>query len=359
MKILLYGDYSSLHKNLADGLRECGHLVSVASNINSLLGEKFEITFSSVHSGLVGEIEAKIVRPFLFAGGAEEYDVVQFINPLAISPRAPIVVRTIYNKLIARSAKSYLLCAGDDFYYIKYGVPSLKYSPLREAMRFDAGDPLIWMSRAAIKWNQELARRVDGLIPVAYDYAIGYRRAGVKNVHRVVPLPVNIDKIDPVSLAVVGNRKLRIFHGFNRYGFKGTRHIEKAFSYLNSKYSHDVECVITKPLPLNEYLRATSNFDVCVDQVLSYSYGMSAAFALARGQIVISGAEPESLKEMQLESSPVLNAEPDWSSVVKQIEALLDKRSEISELKFKSRQYAERVHSHVKVAETYARIWSN
>ena len=150
-----------------------------------------------------------------------------------------------------------------------------------------------------------------------------------------------------------------VFHGLSRYGFKGTRHVESAYLSLAKKYPNDLELVIDGQLPLTEYLRLMRRTNVVIDQVHTHSLGMNGVYALAMGKVVIGGAEPESLSSLGIDSSPVLNVTPDKESIIRTVEYLLDNRASIPEMGFNSRNFVEKYHCHIKVAEQYVSTWKS
>lgn len=171
-----------------------------------------------------------------------------------------------------------------------------------------------------------------------------------------IPIPINTNKIECKENTI--SKKITVFHGLNRFGFKGTRHVEEAFDFLSKKNSNDLELIIDGKMPLNEYLKVMQRTNVVIDQMYSHSLGVNGVYALAMGKIVMGGAEPESLKSLGVESSPVINLKPNAQSIIDEVEKLLAKPNNIQELGFKSRQFAEQVHGHTKVAQQYIETWS-
>jgi hypothetical protein len=98
--------------------------------------------------------------------------------------------------------------------------------------------------------------------------------------------------------------------------------------------------------------------NVVIDQMYSHSLGVNGVYALAMGKVVMGGAEPESLISLGVESSPVINLEPSAQSIIHQVESLLERKQEIQQIGYESRQFAEGVHGHTKVAQQYIETWS-
>jgi hypothetical protein len=355
MKILLVGEYSSLHKNLKDGLLELGHEVTIAADSCGWMDIKADIDFSSNKKGLMGKIESFIFKPLKALPSLKGFDVVQFICPLILHPRTLTLVKYFFRKLISNNRRSFLLAAGDDSYFATCGIYQMSYSPWEDAELYDGFTPDVWRNKRVIAWNEELVELVDGIIPIMYDYACGYREKKVRNLLPTIPLPMNLKKIQYKENRI--NKKVVFFHGLNRYGFKGTHYIEEAFEFMRNKYPNDVECIIKGQLPLEKYLKLISTVNISIDQTSSYSYGMNAIYALSMGHVVMSGCEQECLQEFGISESPVLNIRPLTKDVIEKMEYVLDNRKEISEWGLRSRLYAETLHDHVKVAKRYLDAW--
>ena len=356
MKILLYGDYSSLHFHLRTGLRAIGHDTKIASDSSGILDLRPDVFFNDQVATMYKRIKAKTIEPMLWSRKTNGIDVVQFINPLAISPRVLPAIKYVYKNLFRASNKRFLLSTGNDAVYITKGINQLKYSPIPDSIKHDGNGCLIWLKKNNIEWNYILAKSCDGIIPTSYDYACGYRVEQFSNLKRTIPLPFDISSVEIIP-EKRGNRKLKVFHGISRPGFKGTKYILDAFNYLKISYPNDVECITVSNVPLKEYLTIMRECDICVDQALSYGYGMNAIYALAQGLTVLSGAEPETLDDIGIKDCPIINITPNAQQIIETIESLIQSRSSFGERRFKNRMYVEKHHDCVNVALKYLEAW--
>lgn len=353
MKIILVGEFSGFFKNLRDGLQELGHDAIIAASRDGYKKIDVDVDLGSDLIFPFGKLASR-VKPLSFLRQMSGYDVVQFVNPYIFGARYSFN-NAILRKLCNCNDKAFLSAAGSDSFFWRVGRQHLKYGPFEETLKYDYKKKRHFLeSDAAYNWNSELAGMVNGVIPVMHEYAVSY--AHVKTVRRAIPLPMNVHKI-PFS-ENAPSKKLVIFHGLTRYGFKGTRYVEAAFDELRKRYPNDLELIIDGRMPLHRYLDVMARANVVVDQVLSYSCGMNALYALAMGKVVLGGAEKESLELFGLSKSPVINIRPDEKSIIAQVEALLDKRSSIADIGLESRSFVEAVHGHVGVAQQYIDQWS-
>ena len=349
MKILLLGEYSALHQNLKEGLQELGHEAVVASNRDGFKRISVDISLDSELPSIFGKLERKL-KPLLSLNKMKGFDVAQLMNPFIFHPKY-FPSRFFYQKIKDHNNKFFMLAAGGDAYFLRYARQKLEYSPPDELIKGYQS----YKSQSDLDFNQWIIEKVSGVIPIMYEYEVGY--ASVPNRLPTIPIPINIDKIPYEENKV--RKKLVVFHGLNRYEFKGTRHVEEAFEVLARKYPNDLELVIDGKMPLNDYLAVMRRTNVVIDQTYSYSCGMNAIYALAMGKVVLGGAEPESLISLGVDSTPVINLKPNAQSIIEKIEQLLEKRNQFEQLGYESRKFAEEVHDYKKIAQQYIDTWSS
>jgi glycosyltransferase involved in cell wall biosynthesis len=353
MKILLLGEFSALHKNLKEGLIELGHEAIVAASGDGFKKVPVDISFDTNLRGIFGKVHHRLNR-LVKLQSMKGYEVVQLISPFVFDisyfPKDYFI-----NSLVKSNQKLFLLGAGSDAYFWRYGRKSLKYGPFDDFLRFDLKKNSHHMETdESFAYNKKILNLSRGVIPIMYEYEISYELEKEKLLN-TIPIPINTDKIEYKENMI--GKKITVFHGLTRYGFKGTRHVEEAFDYLSKKYPNDLELIIDGKMPLNEYLDVMKRTNVVIDQMYSHSLGVNGVYALAMGKVVMGGAEPESLKSLGVESSPVINLKPNAQSIIDEVEKLLEKRSKIQDLGLKSRRFAEQVHGHIKVAQQYIDTW--
>ncbi|SEM88720.1 Glycosyltransferase involved in cell wall bisynthesis [Paenisporosarcina quisquiliarum] len=351
MRILLLGEFSGLHKNLKEGLVELGHDVTFASAGDGIKNIQGDIDISLPKGNLFNK-SAGILRLKKVFNSLKDYDVVQFINPY-ITHR---VAAFYYKDIFVNNNKIFSLAAGDDTAFSKFILSSgmSKYSPFTKDEIKSKSLPFINPFDKYIHYR--FTSKLDGIIPIMWEYAEAYRvsRMSPKTL-KTIPLPLNLNKIDYEPNII--KEKLVFYHAANRKGFKGSEYIIKAMEIFSKKYPDEVEMINAEFLPLNEYLEILTKTNVIIDQCRSYSYGMNALYAMAKGKVVMSGSEPEALNELNVKESPVINIVPDVEQILKQFEILLERKSEIKTLGENSRKYVEAIHDHKYIAQKFVDEW--
>lgn len=351
MKILLLGEYSALHKNLKEGLQVLGHDVTTVASSDGFKKIQADISLDPRMPSIFGKVE-RTLRHLRALNWIKNFDVVQVINPFIFRPFG--FLNEFYRIIKNNNGKLYFLAAGDDSYYWRYGRKVLRYGPFDDALKYDLKTARsIFECDRIFKINKEIIENSDGVIPVMYEYEVSYKDSHKKK--NTIALPVNAANIRYKNNIATG--KLVVFHGLNRYGFKGTRHVEEAFDVLRKKYPNDLELVIEGNMPLNKYLSLMNRSNIVIDQTSSYSMGMNGIYAMAMGKVVMGGAEPESLVSLGVEESPAINILPNYKSIVQEIEYLLDRGNDIQRIGFKSRLFVENFHDNVKIASKYLSAW--
>lgn len=353
LRVLLLGEYSGVHSCLRDGLRQLSVDADVASDGDAWKGFPRDLDFASAFGprSLFGRV-IKNVKPFTYLPQVRRYDLVQFVSPMILTPQ--LGVNTLFVELALRNAKrSFMLAAGDDAFYY-HASKSFRYRPLDDYRAIDlAGGKTPWQKPGLIRLNQRVVDRVEGILPVAYDYWVGY--SNNPKCHPVIPMPVDTSRY-PYGPNNIQSR-IVFYHGINRPGFKGSKYILEAFDRMRTEHAADAEFIVADRVPVNEYLDVLRGVNVLVDQSLSYSYGMNAIIAMAMGRIVMSGAEPETLATYGGSHCPVINITPDATAICERIRWIIENREAIPALGLASRKFVEDTHSHTRVAGEFLRAW--
>ena len=355
MKVLLLGEFSALHKNLKEGLVELGHEVTIASNGDGWKSIEGDINLGSNKKGWFGKIE-KVINLIKTIPKLKNYDVVQFVAP-ALFPRVLGINRFMVKQVLKHNKKVFLVGAGatpQNSFIADFFEKNFKYPQLYHEIK--KSNPQMWsQTEKGRKYNQWILDNLNGLIPIMYEYAQGYRDIGYSKLCPTIPIPMNIDKIQYQENLI--EEKLVIFHGLNQEGVKGTPLIREAMERLQNNYPNEVECVIDGKMPLETYLEFLKRVNVVIDQTYSVSVGVNGVYNLAMGKVVVGGGEPEFLQEYGLDSSPLIPIQPNVDDIYNQLESLLERKNELSEIGKASRKFAEEVHDYKKVAQQYINVW--
>ena len=218
MKVLLLGEFSSLHRYLKEGLQELGEIdVKLFANGDSWkqIGGADGNLFDS-RGGAIGRIKTcedalKKARSF------KDYDVVQMINPQT----CPQFVNSKICKALSSKNKCFsLVAAGDDLALVTaYKEGKLDYYMMdHEKAPLRYYDDSTFRGKAKIKAEKKIVSCADVIIPSLYEYTLGYE--GNDRLSKVIPFPINTDNIRYQENTV--KQKVVFFHGLNRELAKGT-----------------------------------------------------------------------------------------------------------------------------------------
>lgn len=357
MKILLLGEFSSLHSNIQEGLQAIGHEVVLASAGDGYRNVSRDIDLSKKENLGIFKNAEQLLRILSSTKNFKDFDVVQLMSPIVFPIKFGINEKII-NKLKENNDKLFLLGAGasmQNTIIANFFQNDYKYPDFYKYIKSEQLKQLWSQTEKGRLYNDWLHNKIEGYIPIMYEYAQGYRNVKHKKLRQTIPIPVNLDKIN-----YVGNRiknKIVIFHAISRAD-KGTHLISEALEKIQAKYPNDVEVLLRGNLPLNEYLKLLDKTNVVIDQTFAVSYGVNAIYNLAKGKIVMGGGEDECLKEFGVIESPLIPILPDVNDIVIQLEALIAEKNIFEQKGFESRQFAEKMHDSKKVAQQYIETWN-
>jgi glycosyltransferase involved in cell wall biosynthesis len=284
-----------------------------------------------------------------------DFDVVQLLNPFFF----PVYFgynEKLISRIIKQNDKTFLTSAGCDSFVYKSFQKS-DYSPCNSCKVLDLKSKKCRYEKNIYqKSNNKIADMVNGIIPVLYEYTEAYRNH--PKYIKTIPLPINTDKNEFMENIVV-NKKLIIFHGINRIGFKGTEIIKEALSKIKEKYPNDVDIIIDGKMPLAKYLNIMKKTNIIIDQCYSYSYGMNALYGMALGKVVLSGNKKSHYKDTNIIENPIINIKPSVSDIYKKLLMLVENKSLVAEIGYRSRKFVEYFHNYKKIASDYIDVWNH
>lgn len=379
MRILLVGEYSRLHNTLKDGLLHLGHEVLLIGTGDGF--KKFPVDID--HSSKI--FSKPFFRPFVKSiefltsinliqlehgwrfysalRKLRDFDVIQLVNENSIRTHPPLEI-WLLKKLMKQNGKLYLLSCGTDYLSVRYAYdkkyrysilsPLFDNSELRKNYRFI----LKYLRKPYLKLHQFLFRHIHGVIASDIDYHLPLE--GNPKYVGLIPNPIHIDSLSYEPLRL--NGKIRIFHGVNSMNYlkKGNRFFDEALSIIQKKYAEKIEVISTRDLPYSEYIKAYDQCHILLDQVYAYDQGYNALEAMAKGKVVFTGAEQEWLDHYGLEKNAVaINALPDVSSIVNNLETLIQNPEIIIRISENARAFIKKEHDHIDCAQKYLRAWQN
>jgi len=368
MRILLLGEYSNVHHTLASGLRELGHEVTVASNGDGWKNYPRNIDLRREKLGFIGGMQflSKIGRHLAHFS---DYDVVQLINPVFIDYKAPCNY-LLFKYLRHRNRKIVLGAFGMDYYYVKacLDFKTFRYSDfnLGDKERFSEENKMFkrdWLNGEKGKANRAIAKRCDAIVAGLYEYYVSYHaHCPEREKLNFIPFPIVL----PEENAPFHREKdapLRIFIGIQklRSVYKGTDIMLRAAKRVAADFPDACELKVAESVPFAQYCEMLNNAEVILDQLYSYTPAMNALEAMARGTIVVGGAEPESYTLLGEDIlRPIINVQPNEQSVYQALKNLVENRDTlVPRLREESRAYIAKHHDYIKVARRYAELYEN
>lgn len=363
MKILLIGEYSNVHWTLAEGLRSLGHKVCVASNGDFWKNYKRNISLTRGNSKASG---IRLLLKTLFTlPRLRGYDVVQIINPMFLELQAERVA-PIYRYLRKHNKKMFMGAFGMDHYWVqgctttprlfRYSDFNIGNNPIDNSYtREQIAD---WQDTPKAHLNKLIAHDCNGIIAGLYEYYAVYEKE-FKEKLTYIPFPVEEEKTGELH---DGKRKIKFFIGINRERstYKGTDIMLRALERITRDYPTRCEVLKAENVPFAQYKQMIDCCDVLLDQLYGYSPAMNALLAMAKGKIVVGGAEEEYYQQLGEKTlRPLVNVTPSEEDVYNKLKNLVEHPENIARLQQECAALARLYHNPRKVAEEYIRFWES
>ena len=293
MKILLFGEFSGLFTNLKEGLISEGHEVFLASSGDGYKNypADFRWDVKLKKAPLLLRFILGVLNIFKHKKLLVGYDAVLLVSPMLFHQYV-FLNKIVYSFLIRNNKKVFLSGTGLTPISLTFWYNSHeKYHNYADGLMKNKSYKNYYNNLKLIKWENSLHEKVNGYIPIWYEYAEPFR-----NYNNT--LPNNISK------------------------------------------------AIFKP-------NRVERTNVIVDDANSYSIAMNGLFSLAKGKIVMGGAEEKGNKELCLSYNPVINIGPEVSQICDEIERLIANKNLIEDLGLKGRNFVEENHDYRKIARLY------
>lgn len=180
MRILLIGECSNLHWNLAEGLRILGHEVCVAASDNGWRKYSYDISLNRPTNSFMDGLGC-ICRILYHLPKFRRYDVVQITHPYFLRIRSERAL-PVYQYLRRHNEKVFLGAFGTDYYYVKACMETntFRYSDfkIRDQYR-DTLDNRTEIQEClhggTAQANQIIAKSCNGIIACLWEYYASYQ----------------------------------------------------------------------------------------------------------------------------------------------------------------------------------------
>lgn len=376
MKILLIGEYSRLHNSLKEGLLQLGNEIVIYGFNDGFKNFPVDLKFERPwNSGWKKKVKTGIYkltgfdfssyltyRKFLkYQSKFSGFDVVQLINENSFFCQPEHEIK-ILKFIFKNNKKVFLLSCGDDYCNVTYNFEHPENKSV--AQPYFAGkikekdflNVLKFRQKTFRKLHEFIYANISGVIATDMDYHLPL--IGNTKYLGLVPNPVNVDIIpfQPNSI----EDKVVIFLGINEQNYykKGCDYFEEALQIINQKYSDKVETIISRSLPYREYIRLYDSAHILLDQTYAKDQGYNALEAMAKGKVVFTGAEVEFMEYYNIQKPVNINTSPDTESIVNNLSQLIEHPHEIISIGKNARDFIEKEHHYIKIAQRYLDQWA-
>lgn len=339
--ILIYGEFSGYAKSLSKGFKSIGYKCEVLS-FNGDGFKKIDGDLCCDNTGIARTMLSmlKMIPKIL------KFKNVLVVNPCFLDFKyiGPLII--LFAKIC--NIRIILIACGDDVEFIKQGkkgnIANWPYSDVKlpRSNYLDSyREKIIHHMIAIVSHN---------IIPVMIDYKIAWDQSIYKNkVVDTIPLACDGE----VGIFSKTGNVIRIMHGINREGVKGTKIIKKALKRVKEKYGDNVEIIYPEKLSLNDYLKMMNSVDISIDQTKGNSYGMNAIYSLLNYHVVLAPANELFKKDIGITKTPIISIINDEDDIYNKIDILIENKSYLDKIKKMSVDYANTVHNPSEIAARF------
>lgn len=367
-RILLLGDYSNLHAQLARTLRALGHDVTVISAGSGFQDTARDIDISRRPGKLGGLLlTARCLWPLhAYMRG---YDIVQLCNPNFLQLK-PARIKYFFDRLCGENGGVFLSAAGTDVFYIQECLDPnsrLRYNEYRVGDRpapyaiEQPGRLAAWLTPQMVALAEHIYSRLNGVTSALYEYHLAAARGIAADKIGYCGIPVDTSAL-PFRAIEPDLDCVRIFLGRHRgrLAEKGTDLLETAARNVVARHPQRASLQIVENVPYRVYVNTMTKSHILLDQVYSYSPATNAMIAMSRGLNVVSGGEPEFYDFIgERDNRPVINAQPDVDALTETLDAAVRDAGAIAERGRRSREFV-MAHNDAKVvAQRYLDFWNS
>ncbi len=379
MKILLVGEYSGFHNSLKKGLTNLGHEVTIIAHgdgfknypVDINLGIKYFkknrllnfikngfYTFFKIDISMLElRNQFKKTVPLL-----EKYDAIQFINSIAFLG-TPKTEKVLFNGITEYNKNTYLHGGSMETPWVDYMLN--KHESFSSLTPYIENKSLKNEFQYALKYTKPnykkhfdfIHKQIKGIIPSDIDYEIVYK--GTLKALNMIPTPIDLSKLKFIPLDL--SNKINIFCGINTTNqlAKGIPYFLDALDIIKKKYPDKVTIKVTRNLPYDEYMKVYNESHILLDQCLSYDQGYNGREAMARGKVVVSGANEDFKNYYNLTevTMPLVEARPDVDYLVNKLSELIENPDKMLAISKRARKFIEQHHECTEVAKKYLKAW--
>lgn len=366
LRILLVGDYSNMHSQLARTLRDMGHHVTLMSDGCGFMDTQRSIDITR-RKGIVGGawLAARCYGPLhKFMRGN---DIVA-LQDTHFMPLRTKRLRYFFERLRGENGAVFLTAASTDSYYVK---ECLNHDSSLHYNEFRVGNNLTEFSLSNKEWldgwqcdeltayNDYIYQHVDGVVTALYEYQLATLRNLPPEKVEYGGIPIDTESLKPY--AIPGNPDcVNIFLGRHKRRMleKGTDILEQAARVVCDRHPGKVHLEIVEDRPYAEYINLMAKSHIVLDQIYSYSPATNAMIAMSRGLAAASGGEPEFYDFIgERENRPIINVTPDLDRTIEILDGVASAPEKLKARGEASRRFVVRHNEATVVAERFLNFW--
>ena len=155
----------------------------------------------------------------------------------------------------------------------------------------------------------------------------------------------------------IPTKGLKVLHGLNRYGFKGTQVVERVFSLLNDGRYPEATFKISDRQTIDKWLGLLRANHVIVDQLYNTSLGMNSLSILGSGRILVAGDVSRAATLFGTPKPPMIASEPSIEGLTRALTDMFENSESLKHYPEQGIQYIKDHHSVELVAQKFLKVF--
>ncbi len=379
MKVLFVGEYSNVYTELSSELKCKGIETFTISDGDAFKNYPADFKFKNNRKSNPS-LFRKLVNYFLFRTGFEGvgtfirnwntlkelstgYDVVQLINPVALSGFGSFLNLIYLNFLKNHNKQIYLSVLGDDYYTVNWFIKNDFKSDYYKSDHIKQFFKPDWAFKYKYCLGYHLLNKYaisisEKIIPGLRCYREPY--IWTKKITCVVPFPVNNSRLG-LPISIKSGEKINIFHGWQkgREHRKGNLIFDRVIRRLEKDYPERLVYNVVQSVPYEEYVKLYNNCHIFLDQLFFEDKGYNGLLGMAAGKVVFSGFYDKALMEYPYYNGEIIgvDASRDEEDLYNKFKQIVENPDIISKISNNAIEFVKRNHLSSIVAEMYLNIW--
>jgi hypothetical protein len=345
----MLGELASVGVMLAKGFTALGIDVDHFAHQHSWRRDSGFVSLTSPSRSRLARGLYRYLNPLLLRNKfKDKYDIVLFIDYKPFQT-TDAINRYVVRQIQENNGPSFLYLLGCDAKVREWNKINA-FTICNSCLMYDQKSFTCNQERYADEQDSFLSG-LTGIVAGAFEYHEAHKYD--KKICSPVQMPMECEPFEnniPTSA-------LKVLHGLNRYGFKGTQIVEHVFSLLDDGRYPGSSFKISDRQTLDNWLSLLKENHVIVDQLHNTSLGMNSLSILGSGRILVAGDVSRAATLFGTPKPPMIASEPSIEGLTRALTDMFESSESLKHYPEQGIQYIKDHHSVELVAQKFLKVF--